>query len=223
MATIYTYETECTVCGKASQQSGVGTIDPTGYPDLDTRPGGEEGRGALPFRIQRCPHCGYCAPRIDLEYPQAEKSIRLPAYQAGLRRRSLPETARAYLAWALLQELDGEHNGAAWSALHAAWCADDEAREAAAHTCRSQALAAFERARRPDGSLVGFVEPGAQELFLADLYRRLGQFEAAETVCRSGLKKRITAILARSLEFEALLIDRKDRAAHSLEEVVEGE
>ena len=44
MATIFPYETECAVCGKASSQVSAAPDPSDAYPDLDTRPGGEEAR-----------------------------------------------------------------------------------------------------------------------------------------------------------------------------------
>ena len=119
MATIFPYETECAVCGKTSPQVSAAAVESDAYPDLDTRPGGEEVRAAYTYRIQRCPHCGYCAPEIELDYPLAADAVRRADYKAILHRQSLSDLGRAFLAWARIQELNEEHNGAAWATLHA--------------------------------------------------------------------------------------------------------
>jgi hypothetical protein len=224
MATIFPEETECAVCGKSSPQVTVAAVESDAYPDLDTRPGGEEARAAFTYRIQRCPHCGYCAPLIEFDYPLASDAVRRADYRAILRRSSLSDLTRGFLAWARIQELSEEHNGAAWATLHAAWACDDAENPPAATLCRRQALASFQRALRPPGgSLAAFEEPGAQEIFLCDLNRRVGLFTPATQQAQAGLQKHVTSLVAATLEFELSLIAHHDRAAHSLEEVVKGE
>ena len=213
MATIFPYETECAVCGKTSPQVSAAAVESDAYPDLDTRPGGEEVRAAYTYRIQRCPHCGYCAPEIELDYPLAADAVRRADYKAILHRQSLSDLGRAFLAWARIQELNEEHNGAAWATLHAAWACDDADAPQAAALLRRQALESFKRAIRPDGSLVGFEEPGAQEIFLCDLYRRVGLFAPATQQAQAGLQKHVTSLVAATLEYELELISRRDRAA----------
>jgi tetratricopeptide (TPR) repeat protein len=146
--------------------------------------------------------------------------IRRPAYAALLRKRSFPEAARNFLAWAMIQEANAEDLGAGWSALHAAWACDDAGKTAAARACRQQALVHFEQARKGGKPLPGFEDAGAKEIFLADLYRRTGQFEQAVAICRKGLDKHPTPVVARTLEHEIILAAGSDEAAHSLSEVV---
>ena len=219
MTSILTVETECSLCGRSSPQTLVkGTVQ-EGLPDLDTRPP-EDLRSSLPFWVKRCPYCGYCARDIDREYPLAAQVIRRPAYTALLRKRSFPETARNFLAWAMIQEANAEFLGAGWSALHAAWACDDAGKAAAAVHCRRQALQFFEQVRHGGRPLPGFDDPGTEEIFLADLYRRTGQFDRAAEVCRRGLDKPVSAVVARTLEHQIILAAGSDEAAHSLSEVV---
>ena len=173
MFKIVPIDTECSLCGQVSVQNAFTAADRTGLPDLDTRPP-ESLRSSLPYWVQRCPNCGYCAPDIDREYPLAAEVVRRESYQTLLRKRSLPQRARYFLAWAMIQHANGEDLGAGWSALHAAWACDDAGKPAAAVLCRQQSLASFERARAGGKSLPGFEDPGAEEILLADLYRRTG-------------------------------------------------
>jgi hypothetical protein len=219
MTAILTVETECSLCGQTSPQTLVGATGQIGLPDLDTRPP-EDLRSSLPFWVKRCPHCGYCARDIDREYPLAAQVIRRPAYTALLRKRAFPVTARNCLAWAMIQEANAEFLGAGWSALHAAWACDDTGKAAAAVYCRQQALQHFEHARQGNKPLPGFDDPGAEEIFLADLYRRVGKFDRAVEVCRRGLDKQPSIVVARTLEHEIILAAGSDDAAHSLAEVV---
>ncbi len=218
MFKIMEIETVCSLCGQLSPQNAITSAERTGLPDLDTRPP-ENLRSSLPYWIQRCPNCGYCAPDIDREYPLASEVVRREGYQALLRKRSLPQRARFFLAWALIQQENGEYLGSGWSALHAAWACDDAGKPPAAVLCRQQALASFERARAGGKGLPGFEDPGAEEILLADLNRRTGQFERATAVSRQGLGKRPSVVIARTLEHEIILASGKDGAAHSLSEV----
>ncbi len=218
MFKIMAIETECSLCGQASLQKAITSPDRTGLPDLDTRPP-ESLRSSLPYWVQRCPNCGYCAPDIDREYPLAIIVVHQPMYQALLRKRSLPRLARSFLAWAMIQRANDEDLSAGWSALHAAWACDDAGKPAAAVQCRQQALESFEHARHKGKNLPGFEDPGAEEILLADLYRRTGQFERAVTVSRQGLGKQPSIVIARTLEHEIILATGKDDARHSLSEV----
>ncbi len=218
MFKIMEIETECSLCGQASLQKVITSPDRTGLPDLDTRPP-ESLRSSLPYWVQRCPNCGYCAPDIDREYPLAVYVVRQEGYQALLRKRSLPQLARSFLAWAMIQQANGEGLSAGWSALHAAWACDDAGKPAAALWCRQQALASFERARGRGKNLPGFEDSGAEEILLADLYRRTGQFEKAVEVSRQGLGKQPSLVIARTLEHEIILATGKDDGRHSLSEV----
>jgi len=218
MFKIVPIKTECSLCGQVSIQNAITSADRSGLPDLDTRPP-ESLRSSLPYWIQRCPNCGNCAPDIDREYPLAAEVVRRDSYQALLRKRSLPQRARYFLAWAMIQHANGEDLGAGWSALHAAWACDDAGKPLAAVLCRQQALASFERARADGKSLPGFEDPGAEEILLADLYRRTGQFEQAIAVSRQGLSKRPSVVITRTLEHEIILSTGMDDGVHSLVEV----
>src|SRR5512135_1134193 len=135
IADVIPVETECSLCGNRSLQSLVQATPGEGLPDLDTRPS-EPARSALAYWVQRCPHCGYCATDISLDYPLADLAIRTEGYGKLLHRRALPEKARQFLAWALIEEANDEFGGAGWSALHAAWICDDAGKASAAVECR---------------------------------------------------------------------------------------
>jgi len=220
MPTVIQIDTECALCGTISQQSVAELVERHGMPDLDTRPP-EELRSTLPYWIQSCPNCGYCAPHIDRDYPLAEKVVRQEAYQALLRRRSLPRLARHFMAWAAIQQANDEHTGAGWTALHAAWACDDAGKPGPATACRLEALEHFEQTRQGRPSLPGFEEAGTAEILLADLYRRTGQFGPAVETSRKGLAAHPTEVVARTLEREVILALAGDKAAHSLDEITE--
>lgn len=218
MTTIIPVETECSLCGARSEQRLVGAIQTLGLPDLDTRPA-ELARSALPFGVQRCPSCGYCARDISLEYPEADRVIRTPAYEKILRKRTVSEKARQFLAWAAIQEVNGEYGGAGWSSLHAAWACDDADKLKGAAECRQLALERFTRQLMQLGHITGLDEPSIIRLVLADLCRRTGHFEPAARWARDGQELHPSDIVRFALELELALIEDQDTASHSLEEI----
>lgn len=218
MSTVIPVQTECCLCGARSEQRLVGAMQTLGLPDLDTRPA-EIARSALPFGVQRCPTCGYCARDISLEYPQAEQLVHSPAYEKILHRRNITEKAREFLAWALIQEANEEYGGAGWSALHAAWACDDADKPKGAAECRQLALERFTRQLARQGHITGLDDPAIIRLVLADLCRRTEQFEPAARWAREGQERKPTDIVRFALELELALIEDQDAACHSLEEI----
>ena len=186
MTTIIPVEAECSLCGAFSEQHLVTGAATQGLPDLDTRPA-EPVRATIAYWVQRCPNCGYCATDISLDYPLADQVLHSAAYEKILRRRVMPEKARQFLAWALIQELNEESGGAGWATVHAAWVCDDADKAPAALECRKLALERFASQRARQGHITGFEDPGVEELVLADLCRRTSQFEAALRWVEAGL------------------------------------
>ena len=219
MITIVPIESECSLCGTTSEQRIARVPTMEGLPDLDTRPA-EQMRSSIFFWVQRCPKCSYCATDISLEYPLASQTVRSPAYQKVLHRRAMPEKARQFLAWALIQEANEEYGGAGWAAMHAAWICDDAEKQKAAVECRQLVLERFARQRARLGHITGFEEPGVEELVLADLCRRTGKFDDAARWVDLGMDRHPEEIVRRGLEMEFNLAQHKDRGAHSVEELL---
>jgi hypothetical protein len=219
MLPVIPVESECSLCGTRSEQRITQTIPGEGLPDLDTRPA-EPARLALPFWVQRCPKCGYCATDITLDYPLAGRVIRSAEYQAVLRKRGVPEKAREFLAWSLIEAANSEFGGAGWSALHAAWVCDDGEKPAPAAECRKLALDYFSRQRAGNGRITGFEDPGVEELVLADLCRRTGQYAPALKWVESGLGRQPSVMVYRALLKEQGLVEEKDRGAHTVMELL---
>ena len=159
MTTIVLIETECSLCGTTSEQQIARVPTTEGLPDLDSRPS-EQMRSSIVLWVQRCPKCGYCATDISLEYPLADQTVHSPAYQKVLRKRGMPEKARQFLAWALIQEANEEFGGAGWAAMHAAWICDDAEKQKAAKACRLLVLERFARQRARLGHITGFRRTG---------------------------------------------------------------
>jgi hypothetical protein len=110
----------------------------------------------------------------------------------------------------------GDQSGAVWSAIRAAWACDDKGREAAAIECRKAAIGLFEQARV--GGITILDQSGAEEVVLADLYRRTLQFKRAVAVSQVGLSKDPDEIVSKVLAFEEKLALSRDAACHTISE-----
>jgi hypothetical protein len=221
MTNTFPVESECSLCGARSEQHLIAGVTTQGLPDLDTRPA-EPVRATIFYWVQRCPNCGYCATDISLEYPLADQTVHSEAYEKILRKRLMPEKARQFLAWGLIQELNEESGGAGWAAVHAAWVCDDADEKApSALECRKLALERFARQRARQGHITGFEDPGVEELVLSDLSRRTGQFASALRWVEAGLERKPSLMVARALRTERELAQSKDLVAHSVEELLD--
>ena len=213
MTTILPVHRICAVCGTASEHEILGSTNTMGPPDLDMRPA-PMARWTLGEQIQKCPECGYCANDISEAGKSARQVVENEAYQAELVREGYPELTRRYLCASLILSVDGEDGRAGRAALMGAWAADDvadvgpepamgmiddwgsalpepgspeeEARrmaaaEAAAH-CRRLAIGYFESDERRGLSFAA--DEHTADAMVADLHRRVGDFESARARAR---------------------------------------
>jgi hypothetical protein len=100
-------ERTCYLCGATHVYPGVISTSECGAPDLDTRPA-EMLRSTLPYWIQRCPACGYCAPDVARGTPAFREIVADRAYQRRIRDASYTELANNFRGWATLQEAIGD-------------------------------------------------------------------------------------------------------------------
>jgi hypothetical protein len=208
----------CGLCGLSSGQLTAGSPAPKEPPDFDTRPG-EPLRSTLAVWVQRCPHCGYCADNITSIHDHAVDFVRGDVYQQGLNDSAFPAKALEFLSYAAILGHVGQLADAGWSALHAAWACDDDGDEAAAIQCRERAVEYWQRGKQGGQA---FGDDLAMEFALVtDLYRRMGQFEAAVVTCSEALDvEELPPMLEQLLRREKALIDRKDAACHSVRELL---
>lgn len=187
--------------------------------DLDGRPSLIL-RSAVYLWIQRCPVCGYCAP--DITQGQQDDHIVLDGepYRMQLGNTSYPQTANAFLCHGLVMEKRGQYAGTAWSALFAAWICDDNGFPEAARICRRRAIEFFMRAKESGQSFAR--SRGLEQLYMIDITRRLGEFEAAARICESAIAKESDEELLTLLRFETDLIDERDTMGHAVSEILDG-
>ena len=119
MTTMHEIDVRCAVCGVLGRKAELTSTSSFGPPDLDLRPNGPA-RWALPFKVQRCDACGYCADPIASAPPGAKDVVESVVYRDVLERSKLPALARSYFCAALVEEAATMHEAAGWSFLHAA-------------------------------------------------------------------------------------------------------
>ena len=178
----------------------------------------------------------------------AKERVSAEGYQGQLKREGLCEISRYYLCAAFLLEADGECVDAGWLALKAAWGADDcydpkfgsiktelrgvPSSEAepeltpvevpafdaeGGNYCRRLSIGYLQAARERGSSISN--DPAAGHAVLTDLYRRVGDFEAARAAAHAGLDAGADGLLFDVLNFQLGLIDAKDVGCHNLGEL----
>jgi len=252
VTTMFLIDRICAVCGAISQHSELGSTNTMGPPDLDLRPA-PMARWTLAEQVQRCPECGYCAGDIAVASESAAQVVANDAYQAQLIHEGYPELTRRYLCASLILSVQGDDAGAGRAALMGAWAADDvvdwnspdaidfedecglisaaeaarrqqeeqaSAAAAAAH-CRRLAIGYFEADRRR--GLTFAADEASADAMLADLNRRVGDFEAARGYARAGIERGVQGFVLNVFKYQLRLADMADTACHNVEEAGEVE
>ncbi|GAB4197801.1 MAG: hypothetical protein OHK0022_16400 [Roseiflexaceae bacterium] len=217
MTTLFRKEKTCAVCGATGTYTEVGSTNRMGSPDLDTRPP-EMMRSTIDFWLDRCLSCGYCAPDVDQVQPGVAALVSSPVYQAQSQDPAYSELANRFLCWALIQEQLGDHSGAGWSRLRAAWVCDDNEQREAAVNCRRRAVDTLLHARAQGETFIEGV--GSEEALLADLLRRSGQFERAAATCQDGLARDPEPPLRQILLFQQARALAEDGACYTMGDAV---
>jgi hypothetical protein len=248
VTTILPVRQTCAVCGAVSEHEVLGSTNTMGPPDLDMRPA-PMARWTLGEQIQQCPECGYCAKDISEGGASARRVVANDAYQAELAREAYPELTRRYLCASLIMSIAGDDAGAGRAALMGAWAADDvasagpgpamgmaddwgsalpeeasleevarrlTAAEAAAH-CRRLAIGYFEADLRSGPSFAA--DEDTADAMLADLHRRVGDFEAAKARVKAGIARGAGGLVLEVFRYQLLLCDLFDTACHNADEI----
>ena len=217
MSSWATYRIECALCHQANTCSLLKSTNTFGgVNDLDTRHGGAA-RSDLLGAIQRCSHCGYCAPDIRRTHEKAAEMVPTARYQQVVEDRSLPKLARAWLGWSLIAEEGGEGVEAGWAALSAAWACDDAGRSGGAERCRIRAATLFEAVIQAGQTFSP--EATGDAAILADILRRCGRFSEAIAFCATEVGPETPERIAAGLAFQRFLCEREDRRAYSFHEL----
>ena len=211
-------KSRCAVCGAENDVPLVGNIQPVEPPDFDTRPG-EPLRSTLQDWVAACHSCGYCADDLTLAHPKAADVVASEMYQSLRGDTRSPAKANQFLCYAYLLDKVREHADAGWSALHAAWTCDDVGAEESAAAAREQAIEYWKRGKHAGQA---FSDDLASEYALvADVYRRVGQFEMAVVTCSEALDMEdLPPVIEHVLRRQRTLIEQRDTSAHSIRELL---
>jgi len=217
VTTIFEEEVTCALCGQRQTVSEIGSTNSFGAMDLDTRPP-EMRRSTMPYWVHECAECGFVSPELEKSVATDAKRVATAEYRRELERGDRARLANRFVCRALLEEAAGDFASAAWRRLHAAWACDDEEQAEEARLQRLAALALFERGRA--GSVPAMKSmAGGDEVLLADLARRAGQFEQAIAYCAAGLAlPDVPAFVTSLLMLEQELVRARDTGRHSVDE-----
>jgi glutathione S-transferase len=171
--------------------------------------------------VHECGECGYVAPELGAAAEGAGRIVASAAYRTELKSADRAQLANRMVCRSLLEVAAGEFVTAGWRRLHAAWVCDDANAIEEARVQRRAALELLERARASGQRAIKSVE-GGDEVLLADIARRAGEFERALEYCVAGLAlPEVPEFVRNILEFECALVRVRDVACHSVGEVEE--
>lgn len=217
MTTIFEEEVTCGLCGHRQTVSEIGSTNSFGAMDLDTRPP-EMRRSTMSHWVHECQECGYVAPELEKTVATDAKRVATTDYRQALSRGDRAKLANRFVCRALLEEAAGDLVSAGWRHLHAAWACDDAEQAEEARVQRLAALELFERARAQGAHAMKSVA-GGDELLLADIARRAGQFERALQYCAAGLAlPEVPAFVTSLLMLQQDLVRARDTGRHSVDE-----
>jgi len=207
----------CAICGKTSTQVVLHSTSCGKSSDLDTRPD-EPARSSIDIWIHTCPKCGYCAPNISQSIEKASELITDSAYQKQLHDPRFPKLANAFLCCSMIEEYAGCYADAGWESLHAAWVCDDVRSVAKAKKCRRRAAGLWQKAREFRQKFGE--EVGDEEVIMADVLRRSGQFELALRYCDAGLNNgEVEKWNLNILSYQKALIAQCNVKCHTVSEI----
>lgn len=213
-------QVSCAMCGAESNQPFVLSTSTWGGPDLDLRPAPMQGC-IIDAYIHHCPSCGYCSWSLDDQVCDSvrliNKVIASESYQSQLSDTTLPEPAGYYLCLAMIEEGCEDYAAAGWSALSAAWLCDDVENNDVAVRCRKRAVELWEKALKKGQKAVE--EKGTGEIVMADVLRRVGEFDKAIEIANRGLREFPAVHIRKILRFEKKLVRNHDTGRYNVDDV----
>ena len=217
VTTVYKYEVLCSLCGAASNHSGLMSTSSFGSPDLDTRPPPLR-RSTMYSWVQRCPACGHCARDLSEDAEESRVIVESLAYRAVLGDEDLPELAVSFLCLSMLDEGSGDGAAATWALLHGAWACDDAELAERAVDCRNRAIAMYRGLSSEGGVLAE--QAGVGKAVVVDLLRRAGRLEEAAAELAEGVGDGVDEIIEQVLSFQGALVQARDLECHRIEEAL---
>lgn len=217
MTTLYKQSLRCSVCGTETEQTGIGSTNTFGSPDLDTRPP-EMKRSTIHAWVQCCSGCGACADDLSKVDESARDVVKRPDYAAQLRNSEFPELANFFICKSMIDEYGGKFASATWALIHAAWACDDAKSTAQAVSCRRRAAAMLRKAEANGQEVTQ--QPGASTAILVDLLRRAAALDEAAGVVDQAGESFSEEIFAQMLNYQKELIEAGDLDCHTIAEAL---
>lgn len=215
MTTFRSEKVNCAVCGAENERCIMTSTTTFGGPDLDFRPPMVE-REALWMNVTVCSECGFAAQDLSVSQENAAELVRGVDYQNILKPQGKAALRGAFGAAAYLAGQAGRFSEAGWLYVYAAWASDDQQADPDAIACRESAIEQFGQAQNIKQQFCGDAE--AEMLLLIDLNRRSRHFFDAQRQCHDCLGGGISDGVRRLIEYEALLITKKDDQCHAMSE-----
>lgn len=214
MTTFYTTTKTCSVCKNTSDQTGIGSTNEFGSPDLDTRPA-EMKRSTINHWVEKCPYCGYCNSSIEHNEGNLDEIVYSDEYRVILDNTKYSELARSFLCQSYIYEYLGKLPPSIWSQIHAAWVCDDEKNNQGAKECRIKAFKLIESLWDEDKLLIE--EKGGDYILAIDLLRRSEEYEEASDLIKKGIFAGLDGFILELLKAEKILVEKKDDLCYTIE------
>ncbi len=170
MTTLRRLPTTCSICGQTSVHTVMYSSNTFGGgPDLDLRPAPML-RNTMHTWIQRCPHCGYCSPKLSEETGITRDFLESDKYLSCNGIYFKNRLAEDFFRYHLICLELNKPEKAVTNALRAAWACDDSSELNNAVMCRLYCLESMKPIEE---------ETDINELLKrADIMRRAGLFDA---------------------------------------------
>jgi hypothetical protein len=170
----------------------------------------------LSLTVKQCPACGYCASDINKLLSHAKETVMDSTYKAQLTNPDYPELANKFLAQMMIEDRAGERHSAIRSAISAGWASDDAKMPSASMAARKIAIRRILEMNAVNEQYSR--QKSEDELLIADMHRRNGEFDQSEQFVKKGLELITGEIVRAALIFERELIAKKDTSVHTIAE-----
>ena len=211
--TTYGNETQtCSNCGVSVECTILNSTNTFGSPDLDLRPS-EMQRSTMHNWLQECSECGYVSGDLTTSTEDAKQIVESDTYSALRAKSELPELARQFERYSLLQHADPET--AAVGLIRAAWACDDADNANQGKAYRNQAADILLTLQPcPDDE-----ENTTLAAVLVDVLRRAERFDESKelaTSLQSFNAVKANEIVSSVLTYQCKLCDGRDTGCHTI-------
>ena len=206
----------CSICNEINEVDEIYSSSTFGTPDLDLRPGFMS-RYTVSYEIKRCQKCGYCNTDLEKNINNSSKIISSTAYKKQLKMKG-PKKSNDYCCLAMILKENNLIVEAGWSYMKASWICDDKQKNTHAKRCRQLAFEMFMDALNQNISFLP--TRGAEKILLADIKRRMSEYDESNQICIKALKFRLNKSSRKILKYQQLLNTKKDNKVYTYEEAM---